>query len=255
MGAMTPKDRMISACRGSAVDRVSLELAGLQAAGIDEISAETDPRKRDLLHRALPHTHSDVEVPSFINGMFVTPPDRIRISTQDLATGQSLTTGVISTPTGDLTFATRFDPVVRTTWQIEYPVKPSEDIRALASVPWELPGELTPPPPSPPREPGRSILTARLSSPFVCVAGAMSLEMFLELCARGTGLLRELTEMCTQRILDCVDVLSSRRGIERWWIGGSEWVTPPTASPEVYEVLVQEQEARIIEVWEELSSI
>ena len=60
-------------------------------------------------------------------------------------------------------------------------------------------------------------------------------------------LVKELTDICTSRILDCMEVLFSKPGIEYVWVGGSEWVTPPMGSPEIYDELVQEQERAIIE--------
>ena len=41
-------------------------------------------------------------------------------------------------------------------------------------------------------------------------------------------------------------MLFSKPGIEYVWIGGSEWVTPPMASPQTYDALVQEQERDLI---------
>jgi uroporphyrinogen-III decarboxylase len=67
------------------------------------------------------------------------------------------------------------------------------------------------------------------------------------LCATDLELIKELTEICRQRILDCVKVLFSKPGIEYFKMGGSEWVTPPMAWPEIYDTLVQEQEKSIID--------
>jgi uroporphyrinogen-III decarboxylase len=75
----------------------------------------------------------------------------------------------------------------------------------------------------------------------------MKFEQFLEMCHTDLPLLRNLTEVCLDRILDCLGVLLSEPGIDCVWMGGSEWVTPPMASPAVYDALVQEQERRIID--------
>jgi len=96
----------------------------------------------------------------------------------------------------------------------------------------------------------RGILRTGVSSPFVCVAGMMPYQYFLELCATELNLLKELTAQCMKRILSVLDVLLSERTIEYVWMGGcewlTEWLTPPMGSPRLYEELVQEYERKVI---------
>jgi uroporphyrinogen-III decarboxylase len=75
----------------------------------------------------------------------------------------------------------------------------------------------------------------------------MPFEHFLELTATEPELVANLTEVCRERILDVLRVLLSEPGIEYLWIGGSEWVTPPMASPRTYDRLVQDQERSLID--------
>jgi hypothetical protein len=179
----------------------------------------------------------------------VTPGQRIRTARRELPGGSFEVHGIIDTPRGELTYRTTWDAAAKTWWTGEYPVKTAGDIEAIASVPWELPAALAPP--SADGRPAdfdrRGVMLTRISSPFVCVAGMMRFEQFLEMCVTDLPLLRELTEICLARILDCLAVLLSESGIDCVWMGGSEWVTPPMASPAVYDALVQEQERAVID--------
>jgi uroporphyrinogen-III decarboxylase len=82
---------------------------------------------------------------------------------------------------------------------------------------------------------------------MVCVGGMMTYEKFLGMTATDPELIAELTEMCRRRILDVLKTLLSKPGLDYVWMGGSEWVTPPMASPDTYDALVQEQERSIID--------
>jgi uroporphyrinogen-III decarboxylase len=181
--------------------------------------------------------------------MLVTPPQRIREEHKPLSDGKRRTFGVIDTPLGELTYVTDWDPHSSTSWQIKYPVENDEDIKKITSILWELPEALNPPNTNvlPAEFYEKGIMATHISSPFVCVAGMMEYERFLFLCGIDLDLIKELTEICRQRILDCLKVLFSKPGIEYVWIGGSEWVTPPMASPDIYDALVQEQERDIIQ--------
>ncbi|MBT3380159.1 MAG: hypothetical protein HN742_35645 [Lentisphaerae bacterium] len=247
---MTPRDRLLGALRGDHVDRVPLELAGFHVARRADIEKMPDPRKRLIAQRIFDDTHHYVGVPSCTNRMLMTPNQFIRRETKELADGCRRTSGVIEIPGGDLTFESMYDPHANTGWQVKYPVETFADIDRIASVAWELPpnlrcpqarafdGELA----------GRGVLETRISSPFVCVAGMMSYQWFLELSLTEPKLIAELTDICCQRTLACVDVLFAEPAIEYVWLGGSEWVTPPMGAPSIYDALVQEQEREIIEL-------
>ena len=210
---------------------VPLVVAGCQLASRDDLEKTQDPLRRKLAERVFDQMHFEVGVPSFVNRMLVTPPQRISTQSEPLPDGRRRTRGTIHTPRGELTFVNDWDLQAGTTWHVKYPVETYEDIEKIASVPWERPPDLRPPELDslPPDFPERGIVRTGISSPFVCVAGMMPYERFLELCATDLPLLKELTEVCRERILDCLRVLFSRPGIEYVWIGGSEWVTPPMA--------------------------
>ncbi len=246
---MNVRDRILATLRGSRADRVPLVLPGLTFRTREQVADLDDPLRRALAERAFEHVAYPFGVPAYINRFLVTPEQRIGREQEDLPGGHRRTCGTINTPKGDLTFLYERSPEAGTTWQVKYPVETMTDVEAIASVPWERPEALAPPDPDdlPEDFSQRGLLTCRLSTPMVCVAGMMKYEMFLELCLTHPDLIAELTETCRTRILDCVDVLTSAGPIEYWWMGGSEWLTPPMGSPALYDTLVQEQERSIIE--------
>jgi len=252
---MTPKTRFLTTVRGGVADRVPLELAGFQFTSREYIDAHPDPLRRKVAHRVHDETHTNVQVPSHINRYLITPPQAMRSESRQTSAGITRTEGIIETPRGELTFVRESNPISSTSWQVKYPVETEEDIGRIASVPWERPEKLAPPGPDPVPAAlaDRALVETRISSPLVCVAGMMRYEMFLELALTRRELILELTEICLQRTLDVLEVLLSRPGIEYVWLGGSEWVTPPMASPSLYDALVQEQERTIISAIQEKS--
>ncbi len=244
---MKPRERLLTTIQGGTPDRVPLVLPGFEFRTRAEVDAHPDPLRREIAHRVFDQITFRHTIPNPINRYLVTPPQRIHRETETLPNGCRETHGTIDTPKGDLTFRTQYDPVSGTTWTMEYPVKTKADIEAIASVPWEIPESLAPPEgPMPEGFEARGICDTRISSPFVCVAGMMPFEMFLELTATEAAWIADLTEVCRRRSLDVLKVLLSKPGIEYLWIGGSEWVTPPMASPRTYDALVQEQERSLI---------
>jgi uroporphyrinogen-III decarboxylase len=253
---MNPRERILRTLRGQKADRVPLVLPGFICRSRADLGKIGDPLRRKIAGRIIDETDFRVQVPCHINRMLVTPPQRIRTEHRNLPNGNRRTFGMIDTPLGELTFVTEWSPHSQTGWQVKYPVEDEQDIKKIASVPWELPDKLLPPDTNsiPERFSERGILTTNISSPFVCVSGMMSYEWFLELCFLDLDLIKELTEICRQRVLDCVKMMLSRPGIEYVWMGGSEWVTPPMAPPMIYDALVQEQERSIIQCVHENSN-
>ncbi|OPZ23121.1 MAG: Uroporphyrinogen decarboxylase (URO-D) [candidate division BRC1 bacterium ADurb.BinA364] len=246
---MNPRERLLGALRGDRIDRVPLELAGFIHPTRDRIAALADPLRRRIAERVFDESAVRLTHPSRINRLLATPPQRIRSERRFLPDGRTETRQTIDTPKGELLCVTMHDPALLTSWTAKYPVESPADIEKIASVPWELPRDLAPPD----RDsmlaaaPDRAIVETRISSPFVCVAGMMKFEMFLEMALTEPAWIVELTEICRQRELDCLRALLARPGIEYVWLGGSEWITPPMASPAIHDALVQEQERSLIE--------
>jgi hypothetical protein len=214
-----------------------------------EIDAHPDPARREIAHRIYEHTAHHVQIPSYINRYLVTPPQFIREVRRETKGDTVAITSEIDTPKGKLTAVTERNAITNTVWTVKYPVETLEDAEAIRSVPWELPERLAPPDPStlPLDFDERCVLETRISSPFVCAAGMMPYQTFLEWCATELSLMIELTTLCLERILDVLDVLLAEGAIEYVWMGGCEWLTPPMGSPRLYEELVQPFERKVIE--------
>lgn len=246
---MNPRERILRTMRGEKADRVPLVLPGFSYRSRDDLKKINDPLRREIAERIIDETDFKVNIPSHMNRLLVTPPQRITHESKVLPNGKRRTIGKIHTPLGELTYVSDRYPHIGTSWWVKYPVESKEDIKKIASVPWELPEKLSPPNIGnlPDEFSERGIIASGASSPFVCVSAMMKYEWFLELCATDLELIKELTEICRQRILDCVKVVLSKPGIEYFKMGGSEWVTPPMASPMIYDTLVQEQGKSIVD--------
>jgi len=245
---MDPAARYLAAVRGEPVDRVPLILEGFHFATRAAVEAHPDPGRREIGHRVFDDMIHYVEQPAYVNRYLVTPPQCMAHRAEEIGRGVVRTTTTIHTPIGDLTAVTERNAGTDTVWTVRYPAETAEDVARLASVPWERPEGLSSPDLDalPAGWRARGVLQAKVSSPVVCVGGMMPYDRFLELCAADLPLVTELTEECARRILDVLDVLFSRPGIEYLWIGGCEWLTPPMGSPRLYEALVQPYEAAII---------
>ncbi len=256
---MNPRQRLLGTIRGRAHDRVPIVLEGFLFASRDEIDAIEDEAKREIAHRTFEQSHYWVHCHTQVNRYLVTPPRFIRRVSKVRRGGEVEITTQIDTPKGTLTAVTGRNPLTDTVWTKKYPCESPADIEKIRSVPWELPDGVGPPDPSnlPDDFDRRGVLRAGVSSPFVCVAGMMPYQYFLELCATHFELIRDLTAICRQRILDILQkgdgsLFSTEKtpvpfSVEYVWMGGCEWLTPPMGSPRLYERLVQEQERAIIE--------
>ena len=248
MNKLTPRQRWLNCMRDEPVDRVPLQLEGFHAESHEQLAEWPDPRKRELAERLYDELHFWIQVPSHVNRYLVTPGQRMRTIEEDERSEGTVTTHEIDTPKGKLTFRTGRNPTSNTTWTIKYPVESLGDIEKIRSIPWELPANLSPPDMDslPADFDQRGIVRLGISSPFVCVAGMMPYDYFLELCATELELMKELSAICMDRILSILDVILAKKTVEYVWMGGCEWVTPPMGSPKLYEELVQTFEEPVI---------
>jgi len=243
------RERYLAALRGEPVDRVPLRLEGFTAPARSELAKIDDPVRREIAERAFDHVPAFIGRDTFVNRHLVTPPRFIRKVREEDRSDGVYTTTEITTPKGTLTYVDAVKTGVLTNWNVKYPVNSREDLDALCSIPWELPHGL-----GPARRVGiewetvaHNVHQIHVSTPMVCVAGAMPFQMFLELCASDLPLVEELTALCEERIMRILDVALEGDEVDQVWIGGSEWLTPPMASPKLYDLLVFPQETRIIE--------
>ena len=246
---MTPRARLLGTLRREPHDRVPLVLEGFLLAGREDVEGIEDGRKREVAERVLEQSHFYVPCNTAANRYLVTPNQRIREVSRTRQGGDVKVTTEIDTPAGPLTAVTRRDATTNTWWTTKYPVESLEDVEKIRSVPWELPAGVEPPELSnvPADLERRGIVRAAVSSPFVCVAGMMPYQYFLELCATHFELIRELTAVCLERILAVLDVVLAGGRVEYVWMGGSEWLTPPMGSPRLYELLVHDFERPVID--------
>ena len=243
---MNPRERLLTTLRGQTADRVPLILEGFHHASPESV---VDPGKRAILDRVGDQLHFFQLYYSYVNRYLVTPPQRMKEIDRKEQNGDVITTTEIDTPKGPLTARTGRNGTSNTNWTLKYPVETLEDVERIRSVPWELPPDLACPDLSslPESFSERRIIRTSVSSPFVCVAGMMSYEHFLELCITEFDLIKELTQMCLERILSVLDVILAENTVEYVWMGGSEWLTPPMGSPTLYENLVQQFESQVID--------
>ncbi len=255
--ALTPRERCLRALTGSEpVDRVPMHLQGLSFPSEADVENLTDPLRRDAARRVNQHMTFNHGVPSYVNRYLVTPPQRIHSEKRQKDNGHHQIIQTLDTPLGDLTAVREYAPEAATTWQVKYPVECEKDIEKIASVPWERPQNMQYPDRNdvPEDFEQRGLYTTGVSSPMVCVAAMMSYEWFLELALTRREWMLELTDICRRRILDVLEGLFEKPGIEYVWMGGSEWLTPPMGSPELYDAFVQEQERSIIDYVHEHSN-
>ena len=212
-----------------------------------EIEQEPDPLKRELCHRIIEFCPIVLTWPAYENRYFMTPPKFIETTSRTTEPDVLQTVSTIHTPKGDLTAVTSQNDY--TVWAEKYPAESLEDIEKICSIPWERPEQLETPRHTalPDDFEERYVLSVRISSPFVCVAGMMPYQMFLELCATQLDFLKELAEECKERIMHHLDILLEARNIDIVWMGGCEWITPPMASTDLYRELVQGYEREIID--------
>jgi hypothetical protein len=246
---MTPRERLLETLRQRPHDRVPLALEGFLLARREEVDRIEDGRKREVAERVFKRSHFHVGCNTAVNRYLVTPAQRIREVSRTRRGDDVEVTTEIDTPAGPLTAVTRRDGTTNTWWTTKYPVESLEDIETIRSVPRELPAGVAGPDLSclPADFERRGIVRASVSSPFVCVAGMMPYQYFLELCATHFELIRELTALCLERILAILNVVLAERTVEYVWMGGSEWLTPPMGSPRLYEALVHEYEKPVID--------
>ncbi len=155
---------------------------------------------------------------------------------------------IIPTPKGDLDFTVKFQKDISTQWMTEEPVKDTEDLKKIMSIPFKLPDMDFKPYLTEKNALGEDGVTAiQIDTPLVAVSGLMRFEDYLMLTVTDQGLLRELCDIAYERISLILDrCLESGMGpIFRF--NGSEQSTPPMNSPDIYERFIYSYEKRLID--------
>lgn len=261
-GAMSGRARLEAAFRGEAVDRVPIWLR--EGFPVLEGPANEDDYQRgwqaDTLYRELfddiaPHadTMEGWSIPG-MNRMLLVPPEVIETTRETISPDLERVRTTIHTPRGDLAGANELQRNVVTAWRTQYPVESIVDLKKLAEVPFtfddrQIDSAVKSYKQTTERVGDRGVSQLGLSSPMVCISGAMPLQLFLELSMTERDLLHELCEEVTRRIIYILDRLFARDISFRTTanLGGSEQCTPPMMRPEGFDEYVVPYDGRIID--------
>ena len=206
---MTPRERFLQTLRGKETDRVPLDLLGFNGhnsptvdgfvdfPSYQELFRVNDPGRAEIEERIREQTTIQYPIHSHVNRYLVTPPQRIQETVVKQTAEEIVIHRTIDTPKGPLmAVVSRDKDNIETIWTQKYPVETLDDLKKIASIPWELPEHLQAPDPRAfPDDPlGRHVYYTYVSSPFVCVAGLMKFEQFLMWAMLETALIDELVE-------------------------------------------------------------
>ena len=259
---MTGRERMQAAFRGEEVDRVPIWLReGFPVldgpAGADHFQRgwQQDPLYRELFDFVAPHVDSMArwDFPSS-NRHLMIPSRYIRTETVFEDPGRKRYRRIIETPRGLLEDIIEVRRGQDTMWHVRAAVQSWADLEKLAAVPFEIhPGEIEAAQQRyravQAQYGSKAILRTALSSPIVCLSGAMPLQLFLEGTYTHKKRFQALCEEVTERILAlCAAFFTA----DREWdttvtIGGSEQCTPPLMHPRAYDDYVVPYEGRLID--------
>ncbi|OPZ22678.1 MAG: methylcobalamin:coenzyme M methyltransferase [candidate division BRC1 bacterium ADurb.BinA364] len=251
---MNNKQRMEAALRGDPVDRPPIWLRE----GFDFIHGphrwlgwQADPIYRELWEFACPWcaTVEGWSAGSHFNRFLGIPPDRIKSRVVAMPDGSVRNHGEIDTPKGKLHFLTERRPGENTSWTLKHAVETMSELEMLRSVPWELaPVSLESYHRAKERVGDQGVLRMGLSSPIVCISGAMNFEMFLELAGTEKALFHELLEEITRRFLFAVEAIFASGPLETTAnLGGSEQCTPPMMRPEAFDEYVIPYDGKLVQ--------
>jgi uroporphyrinogen-III decarboxylase len=269
---MTGKERLLAAITGKTVDRppvwlregfniggpIQLEPMGdvLGEGGDVEFTSnwKLDPIYKDLFEFVSPHV--DVmkgwDIGGCINRFLMIPPKHIKRRVEQVDEDTIDIYGSIETPRGALTFKDQLRRGFNTYWHIEHLVKSTDDLKKLADIPFDFDPEVLPPYiahyQQTKKELGnRGIMRIEYPSPVVAVSATMELEEFLAFSVMENGLLHELLEEITRRLLVITDALLGNHKLETLVnFGGSEQCTPPLMSPFAFDEFIVPYDGKII---------
>lgn len=261
---MDPRERLLSTLFHREHDKVPLDIfsfngystptvIGLKGSQVypEAYACPDDPGRKRISELLADKIAVQYPVSSGVNRYMAIPPQRIKEELIEENEKHILVKQIIDTPKGKLeAVLERRADSIDNIWTLEYPIKELSDLEKLASVPCEIPQNMdviTPETYNEVISDRKSVVYSYISSPFVCVGGAMSYEDFLFACAAEPDLIGECVDICKTRIHAIADELLAERCLDVVWIGGSEWLTPPMSSPDLYRQFVVEPEKEIIE--------
>ena len=182
------------------------------------------------------------------NRFLVIPPQTIHQTSVGYDRDFRIEKYAIATPKGDLTFTVKFQKDVSTQWITEEPIKETEDLRKIMSIPWSRPElDLSSYRTEVQRLGNDGVTMMQIDTPVVTVSGMMNFQDYLMLTITDTGLLRELCDMAYERISTIVDSCLDAGMGPIYRFNGSEQSTPPMNSVTTYEQFIYEYERRLVD--------
>jgi len=259
---MNPKERMLAAIRGMDVDRVPIWLREgfallTDPADADDFSCgwQADPLYHELIAAMAPHVSCKVwwGIGGMNRNMMV--PSKAGVK-RPCETEGDVRQGVaeIRTPDGVLTMVGEWRRGMSTYWATKHPVESVEEMEKLALVPFEIDADEVRRSVEGYRRAcrlwgDRAVVETSLSSPIVCISGAMPFQLFLELSMTQRERFHELLAEITRRQLALLDAVLAEAGgtlDTHVTLGGSEQCTPPMMSPQSYDEFVVPYEGQLI---------
>ncbi len=256
---MTSKQRLLAALRGDPVDRVPLMLPMSTSAPPAPADSflhgwQADPLYHEFYRYASPHHHHFEGWPfpptRFLGLM---SPEVHYGPWQQVAGDRRRQVLTVRTPRRTLTAVHEEIRNVPTTWTVKYLVESREDLAALAEVTWSLDpahveSALAQQQQALARIGDRGVPRLFVSSPMVCISGAMPLELFLELSYTDSAWLAELCEIMTARIQRVLEALWAGGPLDTVvTFGGSEQCTPPMMAPAMFDRYVVPYEGHLVQ--------
>ncbi|MFW5870792.1 MAG: uroporphyrinogen decarboxylase family protein [Candidatus Sumerlaeota bacterium] len=257
---MNNRERFLKALKGEEVDRVPIWLREGIAVVNPPAEAEdyqrgwqADPIYRDLLDYVRPHVvdFSPWGLPG--NRFLMVPPSSVEWETIEDTPVHRIHKTTIKTPKGELHQIAEINRNEATNWVRKPMVESIDELEALAAVPFEVDKEAI-------RNAVKGYHKAQeqagdqwlprafLSSPVVCISGAMHLEDFLEFTYTHRDLAHALTEETTNRILANLEVFFDIEDPDSTFtFGGSEQCTPPMMPAAAFDEFVVPYEGRIVQ--------
>ncbi len=251
---MNNRTNFLSALRGDTIDYVPILLKNLfHYSNKADIDREPDTGKREIAMRLFDHSVFLVEYPDAgVYRYIIAPPN----CWKNIEKGQDLLSK-LHTPSGALTSIIEWNNQTKTHWCSKHFAESIDDLKRIVEIPWEIDTSLKPPVNAdfPLGSDSRGIVRMRVSSPVTYVAGLLPFQYFLELCLTDTNLIKEIATVYKERIIQVLDVVLANRNIDVVMLSGSEELTPPMASPALYDELIFPFESEIIAKIHEYNSL
>ena len=258
---MNSKERLLAAFRGEEVDRVPIWLREgfpvlTEPAEADDRQNgwQAEPRYRELHAYVTPHADAFAGWGiGSLNRLLVIPSRYVRNEVVSESPDRRRTRITIDTPGGPLTSDREAVRGQATGWQLDPPVKNEEDLRKLASVPFEInPDEIAAARKryheAREKYGGQVLLKGGVSSCIVCISGAMDFKMFLEFSLTKREWFHELLEEITRRSLAILEAVFGDEEFDTVMnMGGSEQCTPPMMPPRMFDEYVVPYDGQIVE--------